>query len=234
MRSRQLETSLTEFFGAASAYLRAEVAAGAEVPFELGTQTTRRGRTGTPLYTYRALTGQFIAERERRSNACPAMPRRPSCSSASTGSTATWRASAARPRAPRVAHAPRRAQALLDDVFDEQTDFELRPERLQAALTRLQDSTLANAGELTLVATLHGVTIASAELQLTKGLRIAQRDALAELPDAAPAARGRARREPPDRALYDRAGRSRRGAARRSRRAEGPARLRCACSATGA
>ena len=64
MRSRQLETSLTEFFGAASAYLRAEVAAGAEVPFELGAQTARRGGGGTPLYTYRALTGQFISERD--------------------------------------------------------------------------------------------------------------------------------------------------------------------------
>jgi len=64
MRSQQLETSLTEFFGAASVYLRAEVAAGAEVPFELGAQAARRGGAGTPLYTYRALPGQFIGERD--------------------------------------------------------------------------------------------------------------------------------------------------------------------------
>src|SRR5207244_4956832 len=63
MRSRQLETSLREFLGAAAAHLRAEVAAGAEVPFELGSRAGRRGGT-TPLYCYRALTGEFIAERD--------------------------------------------------------------------------------------------------------------------------------------------------------------------------
>ena len=57
-------------------------------------------------------------------------------------------------------------KALLEEVFDEQTDFELRPERVQATLERLQHSTFANASEVTLVATLHGVTIGSAELQL--------------------------------------------------------------------
>ena len=75
--------------------------------------------------------------------------------------------------------------ALLEEVFDEQTDFELRHERMQAALERLQRSTLANASELTLIATLHGVTIGSSELALAKGLRIAQSDALQELPDEA-------------------------------------------------
>jgi hypothetical protein len=49
MHSKQLETSLTELFGAAAAYLRAEVAAGAEVPFELGARSARRGGAGTPL-----------------------------------------------------------------------------------------------------------------------------------------------------------------------------------------
>src|SRR5712691_11245330 len=63
MRSRQLETALTEFLGAAAGHLRAEVAAGAEVPFELGSQGSRR-QSATPLYCYRALTGQFIGERE--------------------------------------------------------------------------------------------------------------------------------------------------------------------------
>jgi hypothetical protein len=70
-------------------------------------------------------------------------------------------------------------------VFEEQTDFELRPERLRAALDRLDQSAFASTSELMLVATLHGLTIASTELQLTKGLTIAHRDALQGMPEAA-------------------------------------------------
>ncbi|MHB8235356.1 MAG: hypothetical protein ACYDHT_11955, partial [Solirubrobacteraceae bacterium] len=189
MRSRQLEASLTEFFGATSAYLRAEIASGAEVPFELGAQSARRGTAGTPLYTYRALTGQFIAERDA------ALKRLDGHAEATRllehfDGLDRYLASAGGEAARAKGRARVRAaiKVLLDDVFDQQSDFELRPERVQAALERLQHSTLAGAGEVSLVATLHGVTLGSAELQLTKGLRIAQRDALQEVPDEAVAA----------------------------------------------
>jgi hypothetical protein len=75
--------------------------------------------------------------------------------------------------------------ALLRDVFEEQTEFELHPERLQAALERLEQSALASAGEVALVATLHGLTLTSAEIQLTRGLTLARPGALAGLPEAA-------------------------------------------------
>ena len=67
---------------------------------------------------------------------------------------------------------------LLCDVFAEQTDFQLRPERLRDALERLDQAAHAGGGDLTLVATLHGLTITSPELALTKGLTIAQPQAL--------------------------------------------------------
>jgi hypothetical protein len=183
MRSQQLETSLTEFFGAASAYLHAEVAAGAEVPFELGAQSARRGGAGTPLYTYRALTGQFIGERDGGLKRLPGhadvaklLERFEGLDRylASVGGDAARATGRTRVRTA--------VKALLEEVFVEQSDFELRTERVQATLQRLQDSTSAKAGEIALVATLHGVTIGSAELQLAAGLRIAQSDALAEVP----------------------------------------------------
>lgn len=188
MRSRQLDAALGDYFAAAATYLREELAAGAEVPFELGTQSARRGGSAT-LYCYRALTGEFISERE------PALKRLPGHAEsakllehfdgidsylASVGGEAARAKGRSRVRAT--------IKALLEEVFDEQSDFELRPERVEAALTRLNDSTFASASELTLIASLHGVTIASAELPLTKGLRIVQRDALQELPDAGPSA----------------------------------------------
>jgi hypothetical protein len=182
MRSTQLETALGELFEAVSAYLRNELAAGAEVSFELGAQPGRRG-AGATLYTYRALTGRFIAEREA------AIRRMPSYDDASRLlerydgldrylASAGGEAATARGRA-RVRAA---IGVLLDDVFDEQSDFELRPERVATALQRLGQATLASAGEVTLVATLHGVALSSPELQLAKGLRIVHGAELRELP----------------------------------------------------
>ena len=64
MHSRRLQTALTKFIRSAATHLQAEVDSGAEVGFELGSKGGRRGRGGPQLYTYHALTGQFIAERE--------------------------------------------------------------------------------------------------------------------------------------------------------------------------
>jgi hypothetical protein len=194
MRSRQLETALTELVEAAASYLHAEVAAGAEVPFELSSRTARRGRqvTTTPLYCYRALTGAFIAARE------VAIERLPSYAEAARllegfdgldrylASVGTDGAGA-KTRGMRARLAIR---VLLEDVFEEQTDFDRskldqHPERLRAALERLDRSTFQRTSEVTLVATLHGLTIASAELPLTKGLTIAQPDALRGAPEGA-------------------------------------------------
>ncbi|HTA35960.1 MAG TPA: hypothetical protein VK761_04525 [Solirubrobacteraceae bacterium] len=183
MRSRQLETALGELFTASAARLHADVAAGAEVPFELGAQSSRRG-AGATLYCYRALTGEFIGEREAELKRLPGYAEASKLLEdfdgldrylASVGGEAARAKGRARPRAA--------IKALLEDVFDEQSDFELAPERTRAALERLAQSTLASASEVTLVATLHGVTLASTELQLTKGLRIARADDLPRLPD---------------------------------------------------
>ncbi len=189
MRSLQLQAALSEFIEAAAAHLQANVAAGAEVPFELQSQTGRRGSSGAALYCYRALTGEFIAERER------ALERLPSHAPAaqllgdfdgldryltSLGIDLA--------RASRQARVHGALSALLQDVFAEQTDFELRPERLSAALERLEHAAFASTSEVTLVATLHGLTITSPELPLTKGLTIAQAGALDGLPEAPPSA----------------------------------------------
>lgn len=184
MRSRELESSLRSFLGAAATYLRAEVAAGAEVPFEVGSRAGRRGGTGTALYCYRALTSDFIAERDAAIKRLSGYPETAKLLEdfdgldrylASVGVEAT--------RISRRARARAAIKVLVEEVFDEQTDFKLRPERVHGALDRLHDATLTGASETALLATLHGVAIASAEVRLTKGLQIARRDALADLPD---------------------------------------------------
>jgi hypothetical protein len=192
MRSLTLQTALTEFAEAAAAVLQAELDGGAEIPFELDSRSTRRGAASTPLYCYRALTGAFIAERQ---TALESLPARGEAARRLKGFDGLDRYLASAGSEPARQTRPARVDsaliALLGDVFEDQSDFELRPERLQAALARLEQSALADAGEVTLVATLHGVTIGSAELQLTQGLTIARPDALSGLPEAAlPAGEG--------------------------------------------
>jgi hypothetical protein len=186
MRSHQLQAPLAEFIEQAAGHLGAVLAAGAEVRFELEQQRTRRGSGAAPLYCYRALTGEFIAERQ------PELERLSSYGQAaglleSFDGLDRYLANASAEPARGNARARVRAAliALLTEVFDEQTDFELRPERLRAALARLERSELAGAGETTLVATLHGLTISSSELALTSGLTIARLGVLEGLPEGA-------------------------------------------------
>ncbi len=188
MHSQRLHTALTEFIDAAAIRLQALIDAGAEVSFELGSQGRRRG--ATPLYCYRALTGAFITEHERELESVPGHEEALKLLQGFDG-LERYLASAGRHHPSTGGQLAARAAlaALLADVFDEQTDFEIRPERLQAALARLERSESAGSG-LTLVATLHGLTIASDELTLTKGLVIAHPGTLQGLPEGLSRAAG--------------------------------------------
>jgi hypothetical protein len=196
MRSQQLETTLEDFLGEVGAHLRAEVAAGAEVPFEVGSRTGRRGGAGTPLYCYRALTGDFIAERD---GAIKRLPGHAEAAKLLEGFDGLDRYLASvgveAGRISRRARARAAINALAEEVFSEQSDFDPRPERVRGALDRLHEATLTGASETALLATLHGVAISSPEVHLTKGLQIARRDALADLPDTTVAAGSARRRE---------------------------------------
>ena len=194
MRSRQLETALKEFLAQAADRLQAEVDGGAEVDFELAEKPARRGESAARLYCYRALTGAFI---ERHGTQLASLPAHAEATSLLVDFDGLDRylvgmggaADLARMKAYQRAGAALRL--LLEDVFDEQTDFDRRSaaaqyeERVEQALARLEQSASASASEMTLLATLHGLTIASEELALTKGLTIARPGALRGVPDGA-------------------------------------------------
>jgi hypothetical protein len=184
VRSLQLQAALSEFVEQAGARLRADVLAGQEVPFELVARSARV-RGAAPLYCYRPLTAAFIVERfpELRSLDAYQIAGR---LLGEHDALDRYLESVGEDAHPRFARGPGDAGllALLREVFDEQTDFELRPERLRGALERLDGAALAAAaGEVTLVATLHGLTIASPELALARGLLIAQPGALQGAPE---------------------------------------------------
>ncbi len=183
MRSLQLQAALTEYIEAAAAHLHAEVAAGAEVPFELEQQGRRRRPSGPSLYCYRPLTDEFIAA---HADALRRLPSHEQASRLLAGFEGLGRYLASidgqTPQASSAAGARLALQALLGEIFREQTDFELQPARLEAALQHLESSALSSTSEITLVASLHGLTITSPELALTRGLTIAQPHALNGLP----------------------------------------------------
>ncbi len=192
--SSTLQDALGEYAQAAANMLHADIAAGAEVELELGSQRGRGAGAQTPFYSCKPLTGKFIAQREAQ---LERLSEHGAAVSALAGFDGLDRYLAGRkkddgPKSREGAPAHARARAalrmLLDDTFAEQTEFELRPERLVAALARLEraELTLTSAPDtVTLVATLHGMTIASPEIKLTQGLTIATRAALRWAPDAA-------------------------------------------------
>jgi hypothetical protein len=188
MRSRQLETALTEFVAEAADRLQAEINGGAEVGFELAEKPARRGESAARLYSYRALTGEFIEQRAAKLVSLPAHAEATKLLVDFEGLDRYLAkiGAAGADLGPMKAYARAGAalRLLLGDVFEEQTDFDRRSaltqyqERLEAALARLECSTQASTSEVTLLATLHGLTIATEELALTKGLTIAQQGAL--------------------------------------------------------
>jgi hypothetical protein len=191
VRSLQLQAALSEFVAQAADCLQADIDAGHEVPFELASRSSR-SRGASPLYCYRPLTGAFLAERfpdlRRLDGYGPAVALLHDFDALDRYLITTG-ADDPLPRGPR-GRADAALLALLQDVFDGQSDFDRskhdhHDERLDRALERLDGSAYASAGEVTLVATLHGLTIASPELSITRGLSIAHPDALKGAPEQA-------------------------------------------------
>lgn len=182
MRSRQLEQSLTDYLEAAACHLREEVAGGAEVPFEVGASGASGGR-GPTLYCYRALTAPFIAE---RAEALESLPGHAESIAALEAHPGLGPYLAVKGRGvkleKRAARARAALSALLEEVFDQQVDFQVDPARVRAALDRLHEPTARCDTATVLVATLRGLTIASPEVPIAGDLRLALPDALDGLP----------------------------------------------------
>jgi hypothetical protein len=193
VRSLQLQAALAEFIAQAADSLHADVSSGREVPFELDTQSGR-GRGAPALYCYRPLTAEFIAGRFHELRRLDAYGQAADLLDAFEALDRYLIARGVELGRGRGRPSPSRVDAalltLLQEIFDQQTDFDRSKmshyeQRLERALERLEDSTFAAAGEVTLVASLHGLTIASQELALARGLLIAHPDALQGAPDQA-------------------------------------------------
>jgi len=182
MNSLPLQDALRLYVEEASCALHAEVLAGAEVPFELRSQPGRRGLGGPSLYSYRPLSSAFIGERAELLEQLPARAQALRTLSRYDGLDRYLTRAGVQPAGSGTARAAIGLRLMLEEIFTEQSDFELRPERWRTALARLEQAALPGVAGTTLIATVHGMTICSPELQLTSGLRIALPESVDGLP----------------------------------------------------
>lgn len=191
VHSKLLQDALTDFAKDASEALTAEVAAGAEIPFELESSPSRDGRgkrSGASLCIYRPLAERFVKERSSLLISLPSHDPAVRALEAFDGLELYLAAHDASPPRRSIGLRARASEALLlfaSEVFEGQSDFRLREERLDAALARVSAAAGPEAGFLTVVATLHGVAIVSPEIALAEGLAIARPEALSDVPEDA-------------------------------------------------
>jgi hypothetical protein len=187
MQSRLLHDALKDFAEQASKALQAELAAGAEIPFELAAGPTgRAGRAELQLYS--PMTGRFIAERWDLLLRLPGHDQAVKALEAFRGLDRYLASLELRSglRSPiRSALASQVLKAFTEDVFEEQSDFALRQGRLLGALARLDAAAAAQSGSLTLVASLHGLAILSPQVQLAERLIVARPETLSGVPEQA-------------------------------------------------
>jgi len=175
MRDPSLHAALRAFAEEAAFALAADVARGAEVPFELAESGSGASRSRrTPLYCYRPLTGAFIRERLGVLARLPTYAAAARALEGVEGLDAYLRARG-EPRVPRDARdrADATLRVLLDRVFGETTDFAFGAERFGSAYEELEQAALAGRPPtVTLVVGLPGLSLASDELDLGAGLRV--------------------------------------------------------------
>ncbi|MHB1537386.1 MAG: hypothetical protein ACYCUM_01065 [Solirubrobacteraceae bacterium] len=203
MHSKLLEESLQHFVQEASAALAAEVARGAEIPFELSsaeTSRSRRGGNGGRLCVYRPLTADFVrgrwSELARLDGYERAIRALEGCHGLERYVAARVAPKQRRGGGGRSGRLGARGRAIAalevfaEDVFDEQSDFELKAERFAEAMSALDAASAAEGAVLTLLVSLHGVAIVSEELPISDGLTIARAETMGELPDELACASG--------------------------------------------
>ena len=176
MHNRALHEVLRAFVHEAAHHLTEDVAAGAEVAFELADQ----GRGYSPLYCYRPLSDSFIQERAGMLARLPSYPAaaRGIAELPSLEGYLQARGLARDRRDP----ADAALTALLCVMWAEGTDFTFDPERFTAAYEELERLGYAGSSLSTVVAPVEGLVLESEQVSLGGGLSLMRGGRLADAP----------------------------------------------------
>jgi hypothetical protein len=182
MRNRHLHRTLHALAEEAGLQLAADLAQGAEVPFEL----TESQGSRVALYAYRPKTDAFIRSR------MGTLGRLPSYATASQtlerlGGLRGYLRVRGERRIPEST--PDRVDAtlrsFLEHAFGETTDFAVSEERFEKAFEQLEQAIFTGRTLTTTVAPLLGIELATPEVPIGEGLALVRGDALTDAPDDA-------------------------------------------------
>ena len=182
MRNRHLHRTLHALAEEAGLQLAADLAQGAEVPFEL----TESQGTRTALYCYRPRTEAFIRSRMGVLGRLPSYAAAAQTLDRLGGLPGYLRVRGERriPESPtdRVDAALR---TFLEAAFGESTDFSVSAERFERAFGELEQAIFTGRTLTTTVAPLLGLELGSTEVPIGEGLALVRGDALSDAPDDA-------------------------------------------------
>ena len=183
MHHRRLHDALQSFAEEASAWLAAETASGAEVPFEVIERGGGHGRR-TPLYCYRPQTAEFIRDRLGGIAGLASFAPAVRALMGFGGAEAYLRA---RGHTRPVPTARERGEAalcaFLDRLFAEASDFTLTEERFTRTFEELAATAAAGLATVEVLAPVWGIELASPEVDLGGGVVLVRGDALDDGPE---------------------------------------------------
>ena len=179
MHNRALHDTLAAFVEEAAWQLAEEVAAGAEIPFEL----IEQGRASAPLYCYRPLTDRFVTERVGILTRLPSYPAAAQALSHEDGLGDYLRAQGETkvPVDPR-ARADATLRVFVSRIFAESSDFVLSSERFERAWRELAVALQSGGAESVIVAPVLGIVLRSDELAMGDGLTLIRHDTMEDGP----------------------------------------------------
>jgi hypothetical protein len=179
MHNRALHDTLSAFVEEAAWQLAEEVSGGAEIPFEL----VEQGRSSSPLYCYRPLTGRFLAERSGSLTRLPSYT--PALQQMATLPDLTGYLTARGRRIPSGdprAQADAAIQAFLTAVWEDATDFVFERERFEAAFAQLEEQVYDGRALSLVIAPVDGLVIESEEVSLGEGLSLVRASSVRDAP----------------------------------------------------
>ncbi|HWI21749.1 MAG TPA: hypothetical protein VNT22_03940 [Baekduia sp.] len=187
MRNRLLHTALSAFCEEAAWQLASD-AAGGEDELEFEIDEIGGARKSSPLYCYRPLTGDFIDRRQgilsMLPSFLPAIHALQSCggldgyllargenrsSKAAYGGTPRGRAEEA-------------LRCLLSEIFEDSSDFVLHKARFESVYDEFETLVMDGRAQTEVIATIHGLAIASQRVDLGEGLVLVRANAAPDAP----------------------------------------------------
>jgi hypothetical protein len=179
MHNRALHDSLAAFVEEAAWQLAEEVAAGAEVPFEL----IEQGRASAPLYCYRPLTDRFIAEHLGMLERLPSYPaaRQGLAALPNLGAYLISRGRRA-PAGDRRAQGDAALEAFITALWGDATDFVYEGERFTQIYLELEEAVYDGCSLSVVLAPVEGLVIDGDEVALGDGLALVRGSTLLNTP----------------------------------------------------